>query len=271
MFLNAESGLEEKEELMQTLKVLIVEDEPLIADDIKGLMLDWGYEVVGCAVSSHEALQLFEAYSPDLAIVDVNLRNGDDGIETVKQMNVIHRIPIVYLTAQADSLTVDRAKETKPSSYLLKPFDERNLHISVELALSNFLAPIETHKLKEKEVLFAHESKLTSDVILKQGDTIFIKQNYRFVKLKMEDFVYIEADRNHSYLVMKQQRYIIRLPLAIVLERLDESYFVRVHRSYAINMRFVEEFDDNEVVVNKKAIPITATYREEFLKQFNIL
>ena len=56
-----------------------------------------------------------------------------------------------------------------------------------------------------------------------------------------------------------------------MLERLDESYFVRVHRSYAINMRFVEEFDDNEVVVNKKAIPITATYREEFLKQFNIL
>jgi DNA-binding LytR/AlgR family response regulator len=113
--------------------------------------------------------------------------------------------------------------------------------------------------------------KLSADVILKKEDAFFIKQNYRFVKLKIDDLVYIEADRNHSYLVMKNQKLIVRMPLTEVIERLSWNFMVRVHRSYAINIKYVDEFDETEVIVNGKAIPLTLSYKDDFLKKFNVI
>ena len=256
---------------MQNLKILIVEDEFLISNDIQGLLTDWGYQVVGVVASGEEALPIFIKEQPDMALVDIQLRGQLDGIDTVRQFNNIHRIPIIYLTAQADFKTVERAKATEPAAYLLKPFNERHLNISLELAMIHFNKTHTPQYSTEKEPVFAHEVKLSADVILKKDDVFFIKQNYRFVKLKMEDLMYVEADRNHSYLMMKRQKLIVRMSLADIVERLDWDFLVRIHRSFAINIQFVEEFDDTEVIVSGKAIPLTAAYKDDFLKKFNVI
>ena len=257
---------------MQNLKILIVEDEHLIANDIQGLLMDWGYEVVGCANRAEQAKSYFEKFSPDMVLLDIHLGEKTDGVDLARHFNTVKKVPLVFLTAQADFQTVERAKTVEPAAYLLKPFDERHLHISLELAMSNFSQKTPPPPYKDtKEPVFAHEVKLGADVILKQGDAIFIKQNYKFTKFRIEDLVYIEADHNHTYLVMKQQKYIVRMPLALVVERLADNSLVRVHRSYAINRRFVEEFDDTQIVVNNKTIPLTSAYREDFLKSFNVL
>jgi two-component system, response regulator PdtaR len=256
---------------MQNLKILIVEDEHLIANDIQGLLTDWGYEIVGCASHADQAKRYFTQHSPDIVLLDINLGEKTDGVDLARHFNGIRKVPLVFLTAQADFQTVERAKTVEPAAYLLKPFDERHLHISLELAISNFSQKTPPQYKSNKEPVFAHEVKLGADVILKQGDSIFIKQNYKFTKFKIEDLVYIEADHNHTYLVMKQQKYIVRMPLALVVERLADESLVRVHRSFAINRRFVEEFDDTQIVVNHKTIPLTSAYREDFLKTFNVL
>jgi two-component system, response regulator PdtaR len=256
---------------MENLKILIVEDEHLIANDIQGLLTDWGYEVVGCASRAEQALDYFDKYSPDLVLLDIHLGEATDGVDLAKKINALRKVPLVFLTAQADFLTVERVKAVEPAAYLLKPFDERHLHISLELAMSNFSQKAPPQYSGQKEPVFAHEVKLGADVILKQGDAIFIKQNYRFIKFKIEDLVYIEADHNHTYLVMKQQKYIVRMPLALVIERLADAALVRVHRSFAINRRFVEAFDETQIMVNNKEIPLTAAYRADFLKTFNVL
>ena len=256
---------------MQNLKILIVEDEQLIAHDIQGLLTDWGYEVVGCANHAAQAIGYFEKHSPDIVLLDIHLGETTDGVDLARRFNTIKKVPLVFLTAQSDFQTVERAKTVEPAAYLLKPFDERHLHISLELAMSNFSQKTPPQYTSNKEPIFAHEIKLGADVILKQGDAIFIKQNYKFTKFKIEDLVYIEADHNHTYLVMKQQKYIVRMPLALVVERLADANLVRVHRSFAINRRFVEEFDDTQILVNNKHIPLTSAYREDFLKTFNVL
>lgn len=256
---------------MDNLKILIVEDEHLIANDIQGLLTDWGYEVVGCASRAAQALEYFDKYSPDLVLLDIHLGEETDGVDLAHKFNTIRKAPLIFLTAQADFRTIERVKMVEPSAYLLKPFDERHLHISLELAMSNFSQKGTPQYLTQKEPVFAHEVKLGADVILKQDDAIFIKQNYRFIKFRIDDLVYIEADHNHTYLVMKQQKYIVRMPLALVIERLADASLVRVHRSYAINRRFVEAFDDTQIVVNNKEIPLTAVYRADFLKTFNVL
>ena len=252
-------------------RILIVEDEHLIANDIQGLLTDWGYEIVGCANHTDQAMRLFTQFNPDMVLLDIQLGEKTDGVDLARHFNSIRKVPLVFLTAQADFQTVERAKTVEPAAYLLKPFDERHLHISLELAISNFLQKTPPQYKGNKEPVFAHEVKLGADVILEQGDSIFIKQNYKFTKFKIEDLVYIEADHNHTYLVMKQQKYIVRMPLALVVERLADDSLVRVHRSFAINRRFVDEFDDTQIVVNNKTIPLTSAYREDFLKTFNVL
>ena len=133
-----------------------------------------------------------------------------------------------------------------------------------------------THKIislktEDSTIAQANEIKLSADVILQNEDSIFIKQNYRFVKLKKVEIMLIEADRNHSYIHTNQHRYIIRMPLATIIERFQIEDLVRIHRSFAINIRFVEEFSDSEIIINGKNIPFTSAYKVEFLKRFNVI
>lgn len=258
---------------MSPVKILVVEDQLIIARDIEALLMDWGYDVIGCAASSSEALMLFEKHQPDLALVDIHIEGDMDGIEVAKYFNATRPIPIVYLTAQADKGTVERAKSSNPSAYLLKPFDERHLQISLELAFDIYVKQHNTTTKTEVNMAVsnANDIKLSSDIILQNDDSIFIKQNYRFVKLKKDELIMIEADRNHSYIYTKQHRYIVRMPLANVIERLQNDNLVRVHRSFAVNIRYVEEFNDSEITVNAKSIPFTAAYKEDFLRNFNVI
>jgi two-component system, response regulator PdtaR len=259
---------------MQSIKILIVEDQQLIARDIEALLTDWGYTVVGIAASNEEALSLFRQHQPDLALIDVNIEGPIDGIETATQFNAIRPIPFVYLTAQADVQTVSRAKESKPSAYLLKPFDERGLQISLDMAFNSFSkaqVPPQYKSQNEPENaknLSVNEIKLGADVILQIEDALFIKQNYRFVKLNKGEILYLEADKNHTYIQTKQHRHVVRINLTTVIERLQHEKLVRIHRSFAINMQHVEEFSESEIIVNGKALPFSSGYRDDFFKHF---
>jgi DNA-binding LytR/AlgR family response regulator len=255
---------------MKPLKVLIVEDDNIIAEDLKHLLQDIGYQICGIADNGQDAIQIFQHETPDIALVDIQVNGEMDGIDIVRNFNTIKKIPIVFLTAQADFHTVERAKSTKPAAYLLKPFDERHLHISIDLALSNFISTDSKEDSCSKTIENG-ATKLSADMILMKGDTIFLKQNYKFVQSKLADLMYIEADGNHSVLCFKQHKVILRLPLSAVTDRLNHDTIVRVHRSFAINISMVEEFDETQIVMQKKSIPFSPSYREAFLQKFNIL
>ena len=254
------------------LKVLVVEDESLIAYDLECLLSDWGYHVVGIASNYHDAVALFSEYRPDFAVVDIHLSGSKDGIDTVLHLNQIKRIPFIYLTAQSDKAIVNRAKASNPAAYLLKPFDERHLSISIDLAFNNFYNSVESDpSQKEFSEVNIHEVKLNADVILKKNEEIFIKQNYRFVRFRSEDILFIEADGNHSYIFTKNQKFIVRISLSQVLDRLELPYLTRIHRSFAININCVEEFDDTKVKVNQRDIPLTQSYKGDFFRNFQII
>ncbi len=252
---------------MQQLKVLIIEDDEIIAQDIKELLMDWQYMVIGNATNAIDGLALFQDKKPDIALVDVQLNGKADGIDLVEQFNQLGRIPVIFLTGSSDSQTVERAKKALPSAYLLKPFDERNLHISLELAISNFYGNQEKNVVANK----SSEIKLTADSFLRNGNTLFIKQNYRFVKISLDDIIYVEADGNYSKIVLKHQKILVRLSLNAVLERLEEEILTRVNRSFAINIKWIEEFNDSEIIVNGKEISLTSAYKDMFIKKFSIL
>lgn len=123
---------------MIEIKVLIVEDDPLIAIDIEQILNNLNFRVSGTAYSAEAALESLKTNTPDIVLLDVNLESDKDGINVAEIINEQYQLPFIYLTAHADKTTLERAKRTKPAGYIIKPFDERDLLAGIEIALYNY-------------------------------------------------------------------------------------------------------------------------------------
>lgn len=133
---------------MDKIRLLIVEDESLVARDIENMATSQGYEVCGIAASAEQALALANETRPDIILMDVIIRGALDGIAVAEKIWDAYHIPIIYVTAYADEHTLKRAKITEPFGYILKPFDERELKIAIEMAYYKSRMGM---KLKERE------------------------------------------------------------------------------------------------------------------------
>lgn len=116
--------------------ILIVEDEPLIAEDISDLCKLNGYSVCGVSYHALEALKLVESLKPSLVLLDINLEDCLTGIEIAERLRDKYAIPFIFLTSYADKKTLDKAKSTKPMGYVVKPFNKEQLYSTIEIAWS---------------------------------------------------------------------------------------------------------------------------------------
>jgi len=117
-------------------RLFIVEDEGIVAADLQDRLTSMGYAVVGKATSGEEAVQKIASSKPDLVLMDIILEGSMDGIQAAEAIKQQHPIPvIIFLTAHADDATMRRAAELGPFGYVLKPFDERELHVAIEIGL----------------------------------------------------------------------------------------------------------------------------------------
>jgi CheY-like chemotaxis protein len=128
---------------MERVKILVVEDEVIIAKDIQMSLQQFGYSVPSTVVSGEQAIRKAEGEKPDLIIMDIVLQGEMDGIETASIIRSRFDIPIIYLTSYSDKNTQERAKATKPYGYILKPFEETLVDTTIKMALSN-------HKMEKR-------------------------------------------------------------------------------------------------------------------------
>jgi PAS domain S-box-containing protein len=144
-------------------RVLVVEDERIVAMDIQGQLENLDYDVVATAVSGDEAIHKAEETSPDLALMDIRIKGDMDGIEVAQHLRAKLDIPVIYLTAYADQDTLDRAKNTESFGYLLKPFEEGELHATIEMALYKHRAE---RRLRESEQWLATTLQSIGDAVI---------------------------------------------------------------------------------------------------------
>jgi len=136
---------------MSKQRVLVVEDEIIIAMDISNSLKSMGYEVPAIASSGEKALEKVAEFQPDLVLMDIILKGKMDGVETAEKIKTSFNIPVVYLTAHSDVSTLNRAKATGPFGYVVKPFEMRDLHTTVDIAIARAKASEEMRKAMEKE------------------------------------------------------------------------------------------------------------------------
>ena len=136
---------------MAATKILIVEDEMIVAEEMADALRLLGYQVPAIVPSGEQAIQIVAKLKPDLVLMDINLQGDVDGIEAADSIRDSFQIPIVFLTAYSDTKTLERAKATEPFGYLLKPFEERELQTTIEIALRRNEAEVAIRNALEKE------------------------------------------------------------------------------------------------------------------------
>ncbi|MFY7964896.1 MAG: response regulator [Chitinophagaceae bacterium] len=123
---------------MNEIRILVVEDEPLIAMDIEQTLNNIDFAVSAIASNYSDAIHQLKINTPEAVLLDINLNDEKDGIDVANIINEQYRLPIIFLTSHADKGTLDRAKKTQPAGYIVKPFEERDLLAGLEIALYNF-------------------------------------------------------------------------------------------------------------------------------------
>jgi DNA-binding LytR/AlgR family response regulator len=257
----------------EKVNILIVEDESIVALDLaNGLERD-GYHIAGIADNAEEAQQLFNDNDIDIVLMDVNIIGEKDGIDTAAEILKQKAVPIIYLTAFTDAATIDRIKQTHPAAFLSKPYNLTNVRIAIDLAVNNFAVSREQQPTGKIIPLDKDTSKNTSsperEMILRMDDHIFVKNNYAFVKLKLSELLYVEADNNYTSIVTTEKKFLLRLSLNQMLEKIGYRALVRIHRSYAVNINAINSFNEQEIEINQQHLPIGRNYKEEFLKHFD--
>jgi len=232
-------------------KILIVEDEPIISSDIEMTLEDLGYEVTDIVDNAEDAMLSITNNSPHLILLDINLEGDVDGIMLAEDINENFKIPFIFLTSNADKLTINRVKRTQPSGFIVKPFVDKDLQSNIEIALFS--------------------KKNQSNNLDKKSTSFFVKDGGSLVKVNIDDIMFIQADDNYSRIFSTQKNYIISSTLKKVTERLDENQFIRIHRSYIINKTFIDKIKNSFVFIENHQLPIGRSYHDDLFKTIDKL
>jgi len=250
------------------VQILVVEDEAVLALDLIELLELEGYTVVGTAASGPQALELFRQHRVDLLLCDIRLQGPWDGIETARRITAERPVPLVYLTAMADRATLTRALCTAPAAYLTKPVNVASLRAAIEVALRAGKPADEAAPAAPAHER-GHDSN-SRETILRLGEYVFLKYNYRFVRLALSDIMLLEADNTVTNLITTGPRYSLRMSLTAALERLAYPSLVRVHRSFAVNLTHVSAFSETEATLHDQTVPLGRQYKADFLRLFQL-
>ena len=248
------------------VRILVVEDEFMISEDIAMRLTDFGYMVEGTASSAVEAIEIIEKGNVDLALLDVNIEGDVDGIELAGIIHEKYNIPFIFLTSLASKTIVERAMKTSPSAYLLKPFNDRQVQIAIDLALVNFSNDVVASGIEQPV-----PEKVNSPSVITMKECLFLKKDTHFERVRFDEIYYLAAESNYTLIYTKSGRYVYSTVLKNFEEKLPSNTFIRVHRSYIVNVNAITGFEGNFLHLGEKHVPVSKTNRDELFKAFKII
>lgn len=226
------------------LNILIIEDELLIAEMLKELLIELGYNIIDIAKDYATAVKSLEIYPEiNFAFIDINLNSDKNGLDIAEILNSsFTRVDFIFLTSYSDTRTVQEAISKKPESYLVKPFTKSDLFIALEI----------------------YKSKNTT-----LSQTIEIKDGQLNIKVNHDAILWVKSENIYLEIKTKLKTYIIRKSLDRFLETLNNSNFIKIHRSYIINTKQINSINKQFVFINEQKIPISRSHYDKLIEKFS--
>ena len=247
------------------IKILIVEDNVIIADDMQSMLEEIGYEIVDNVIVYEQAIEVLKNEHVDLVLIDIILASDKTGIDLGKHIREVYNIPFIFVTSNSDRATVENAKTVKPDGYLVKPFEQQDLYTSIEIALSNFNY---SKKSAEPGVISNGSSEsLVSNSVLK--DSIFVKKQHLYYRIQFGDIQFIKADNVYLEVNTVDKKFLVRSPLKDYLEKLPKDKFYRAHKSYIVNVDHIDAINSKDIMINNTLIPISKDFKEFIISSMN--
>jgi len=237
---------------MKSLKIHIIEDEPLIADTIKAVLENENHTITGISLRGKDAIFDIEELQPDLVLVDIMIKGNMDGVDIVTHLKKKLDIPFIYLTSLSDQKTLERVKATNPSGFIVKPFNEHTLTANIELAY---------HK---------YQSTQSDIAVNEQSDSFFIKNKGELIKVLQSDILFFEANDNYCNLHTTEKKHLLSHTLKHVEEKLPISQFLKVHRSYIINFSKIDSIHEGYIFIKNHKIPYSKSHKEHLMQKLNL-
>lgn len=239
-------------------RVLIVEDDELIAESLGDILDCLGHKVVGTAPSGEEAVTLLKKTDIDLVMIDIQLSGGMDGIAVAELIKKEYDLPFIFTTAFADPETIQKAKSMGPFGYIVKPYGIKDIHAALEVAMGSYqtLQELKQSQMKESYVRNNH---------------LYIKIDSRLMKIKENDILFVEAQGDYALFKTDEKSYLAHTTMKNIEQKLDPEKFLKVHRSFIVNLDHIVDIEDTTLLIRDKVIPVSRAKREGLMKRIQTI
>ncbi len=240
---------------------MIIEDDLIIGENLKENLEELGYIPVGVATNYRESIKLFAEEQPDLCMVDIYLKgSAKNGIDTIYELKEQRELPIIYLTSFDDLEIREKAKKTNPSAYLIKPASKQQIDVAIDFALTNF---------NKAQLPDSIDDNHHHCPYLAGKGYFFLKVKEKYIKILTKDIVYLRASGSYCDIFTSVQSYTVSSSLKGLLINLNHESLFRCHRSYAININFIQSFDESNLYLSRGLelvhVQISSNHRRELL------
>lgn len=234
------------------MNILIVEDNLIIAENIKEALEEYDFTVFDIATCFVEAINILKKEQVDIALLDINLNGVDEGISIGQYIQQNFQIPFIYTTAFSDIETIEKAKKTLPHTYLVKPINTATLFATIQMAFNNFI--------NNKKASINH---LDSENSIPK---LSIKEKGKIEQINWEDIFLLTAYKNYVGVKTIEKEYLLRSSLSNFIEHIlpkkIKSNFIQINRNQAINLKTKFKFDGSYIYLNNKSIKIGQGFKQ---------
>lgn len=230
---------------MSEYKVLVVEDELLVSADIEESLELLGYTVVDAVATGKDAIESVEKNLPDIILMDIMLKGDMTGIEAANIIRKKHDVPIIYLTANADLGTIEKAKVSLPYGYIIKPFTDKDLQTNIEIARFKFTNDIQAKMESDQYNRFFNE--------INSGKTSMLASSESGLeKIIIGDIYYINSSKDGSLIVLPDEDITVSRSVEDLEKELPDDQFVKVNQNQIVNVKKVFLSTLPEIIIADK-------------------
>ncbi len=217
--------------------IAIIEDEILIADNLRTNLVDLGYKVLEPCISYKEVEEMLAYHTPSIVLVDINLESDKSGFDVAKLLNE-KDIPFIFLTSYTDDSTIRNASIYAPEGYIAKPYNIDTVKSTIEISLA--------------------KRNQQSDTA-----TIHVQNKGITVSIKCKDILFVQSDHVYLEIITESNKYVTRSTMSKIQEKLNHPHFQQSHRGFIVNMNKVEAFVNETLHIGDYRIPVSRKFRAQ--------